>query len=373
MHKHKIPPELLSLILENLEDQNDLFTCTTVNRTFNAAATIVLWREPALNSASVFYRFAASLARTKESKGKLVRVLDLHRSVNSLVTDDWLSDIIIWTPLLDTLCIPMCDQISDKSMVKLAKYCPELTYLDVSRSRITYRTCHHLRFCQKLRYLSLGATRDLNEFALLPFGNSRIDCLRLNDCPWVSVAQTAQDICALHHLEDLDMINCRDVDDEFLLKLSIPDTDMKSFNPLPELVTFALSSSRSITDEGVMAFVRAHPKLESLTIYQSSITDRTINEIRVSLPNLSFLDLSYCDNITSRAVRRLIADNDKLEMIGLKGCLKVRSFDFVELGNSDYHPGIDRLTSTEMDIIRTSELNRLNKAQQLESSIHDGQ
>lgn len=372
MHKHLLPPEILSLILENLS-QADLFICTIVNHTFNVASTSILWRTPELRNASCLQRFAACLKRAKEAKGKLVRVLELQQSISAFVNDDWLSDVIIWMPLLDTLCIPYCLHLTDKSLVKLARYCKELTYLDLECSRITYRTSHHLRFCQNLRYLNLRANLDLIEFALLPFAHGRIEQLNLSDCPWVSATQTAQDICALQHLERLELINCRDVDDEFLLKISIPDTEMDSCNPIPELRTFALSSSRSVTDEGVMAFVHSHPKLENLTLYQSSLTDRSINEIRVSLPNLRFLDLSYCGNITGKAIRRLVADNDKLIMIGLKGCTKIKSIDFHEVANSDIYSGVDRLDYEDMASIRLGEWARLSKDRERETSCVEGQ
>jgi len=190
----------------------------------------------------------------------------------------------------------------------------------------------------------------------------------------VSASQTAQDICALQHLERLELINCRNVDDEFLLKISVPDTEMDSYNPIPELKTFALSSSGAITDEGVMAFVHAHPKLENLTLYQSSLTDRSINEMRVCLPNLRFLDLSYCANITGKAIRRLIADNDKLIMIGLKGCTKIRSIDFHEVTSSEIYSGVDRLDYEDMACIRLGEWARIAKARERETScVEEGQ
>lgn len=371
MNEHTIPPEILSLILENLS-QSDLFTCTIVNRTFNAASTSILWKAPEFRNSSSLQRFAACLTRAKEEKGILVRVLNLNQPVSAFVNDDWLSDVIIWTPLLDTLSVSYCMHLTDKSLAKLAKYCKGLTYLDLECSRITYRTVHHLRFCQNLRYLNLRANLDLIQFALLPFAHSRIEQLNLSDCPWVSATHTAQDICALHHLERLELINCRDIDDEFLLKISIPDTEMDSYNPIPELKTFALSSSRSITDEGVMALVHAHPRLENLTLYQSNLTDRSINEIRVCLPDLRFLDLSYCGNITGKAVRRLIADNEKLIMVGLKGCTKIRSLDFPEVVGSEIYAGVDRLDYEDMASIRLGEWARMNQVREREINCVDG-
>lgn len=346
-----LPAEILSLILRFLP-QPCLFECTVVDQRFHSAAIPLLWRAPELIWNTQFQRFMCCLANSRKPLGHWVRRFSVNVTLS--LTDEECLHVIKCTPQLEALIVEDSEFLTDKSISRLSDYCSELQELHLERADITYRSAHHLGRCKQLRKLTLRECPRLLPMTLLPLAACPLESLDLSGCKWLNVEDTAYDLRAFRRLRHLDLV-CSDRYDpnRFLRTLS---TDDDGSVALPDLVSFALTGRNEVDDASVIQFVELHPKLEDLTLMACAITDKSLKAI-CQLPNLLFLDISFCEGVTAEGVRKLLRNTECLMMLGLKGCGILKS-DFPELQSSRQQlwlagPMVDRFGRDDILLIRT--------------------
>jgi len=84
----------------------------------------------------------------------------------------------------------------------------------------------------------------------------------------------------------------------------------------PNLRKLFLTSIRTATDAGISAFTRRPGpcKLQSLDILGASITEDALNELLGKCPDLKFLDVSFCNNVTEESVATWRAEYEMLDV-----------------------------------------------------------
>ncbi|CAO3596864.1 unnamed protein product [Absidia cylindrospora] len=75
---NQLPPEILPLIVQNLEKQNDRYTCTFINKRFYLAANPLLWETANLCCNEPAQAFLTSLTTAQQSPGGHIRALFLN-------------------------------------------------------------------------------------------------------------------------------------------------------------------------------------------------------------------------------------------------------------------------------------------------------
>ncbi|KAI8384248.1 uncharacterized protein BYT42DRAFT_561878 [Radiomyces spectabilis] len=360
MRIFELPTELLSLILTFL-DQSDCYACALVSKQFYAASIPVLWRAPVLHH-SALAQFFHCLEQAQPKLGTFVR---LFRIDSPYVLDDRTCLLLLRSvPNLETLLIYESQDLTDKSLSQLSRYCPQLEELYLDGVNISYRSIHHLSLCRHLRKLTLQSCPNLLPITLFPLANCPIEYLDIASSRWLDAENTAFDLRSFHHLTHLDVVCCRSVCSRFLHHISTPHED--GTMPLANLRYFSVGGSDDIDDEALITFVQSHARLEQLTILMCAVTDLSLGAIQ-RLSNLRHLDISYCVGVTANGVRQVVHACPLLEMIGLKntGILKT---DFPEVDFSQQQPWsmgplIDRLEIEQVESVRVASIPWLTQPQ----------
>ncbi|KAK4517536.1 uncharacterized protein ATC70_000875 [Mucor velutinosus] len=342
-----LPREIISLICSLLK-QSAKYNCTLVNKEFHDAAIPELWREPNLSSTHLVKQLLKCLKLGKHQRGEYIRVVTLGFKV--ALSDDELLQLIPLTPNLEVLELRKADELTDKSIMQISKYCTQLKSFGITGAMVTYRSAHYLGQCLQLQKLTLASCPNLTPLALLPFGQLKIEYLDLSGCKWLNVVDTAQDLCSFQHLTHLNLVCCNVINMDFIHHLAATTC-------LPNLQDFSITGGTVIEDSAIIPFVKAHRNIHGLFLLECAITDLTLEAISVTLPSLHNLDLSFCRRLTSHGVRHLISGCSNLRLLGLKDCGIAQS-DFPEIPSSlfpaitENYPLLNTLSYIELGYIR---------------------
>lgn len=353
MKINDLPPEILALIFQVLPSQYDLFQCALTCKHFNEGAIPLLWRAPDLSQNNQFSKFVRCLTSSRKPLGHWVRRFKVDVDTHSIGDHDCIN-LVQYMPQLEEFIVENAERLTDKSICKLPEQCQQLQELQLERADITYRSAHYLGRCKRLRRLTLRDCSKLNSLTLLPFAECPLEYLDLSGCKWLNAQDTAYDLRAFHRLKHLDIV-CSDQGsmNEFMQHLTVDDETGQTI--IPALTSFSVTGRNQIGDDAVVQFVQLHPHLEYLTLMACAITDISLNAIQHHLPQLRFLDISYCEGVSQGGVRKLIQHSEGLEMIGLKGCGITPFAELLSnLSSSPRRPLIDRLGQVELAIIRSA-------------------
>ncbi|KAI8353641.1 hypothetical protein EDC96DRAFT_517140 [Choanephora cucurbitarum] len=339
----KLPREIISLICALLK-QPAKYSCIFVNRELYDAAIPELWREPTLVTTAPLKKLIRCLKISKHQRGEYIRTLKLGYKVS--LNDDELLALLQLTPNLEVLELRKADQITDKSIVHVSRYCNLLKSFGVTNALITYRSVHYLGQCLQLKRLTLAACSNLSPLALLPFVSHKIEYLDLSGCKWLNVLDTAYDLASFQHITHLNLVCCDTINMEFIHYITQQDC-------LVNLQDFSLTGGLIIEDSAIIPFVKSHPNIRGLFLLECAITDQSLDAIATYLPLLHNLDLSFCRRLTTNGVRRLINCCQNLRLLGLKDC-GITQTSFSEIPNTitENYPYLSTLSYIDLGYIR---------------------
>lgn len=366
----ELPREIISLFCSLLK-QSAKHSCIFVNREFHAAAIPELWREPVLASTNIVKQLLKCLKLSKHQRGEYIRVIKLGFKVT--MNDGDLLSLMPLMPNLEVLELRKADELTDKSIMRVSQYCPQLKSFGLKGALVTYRSAHYLGQCQQLTRLSLESCPNLTPLALLPFAELHIEYLDLSGCKWLNVTETAYDLCSFEHLTNLNLVCCDTISMDFINHLTT--NDRYHGKPcLTKLQDFSITGGTVIEDSAIIPFIKTHPNIRGLFLLECAITDQTLDVISRYLPFLHNLDVSFCGKLTQRGVRNLICKCPNLRLLGLKDCGITQS-DFPEIPSSVFpaitenYPHINTLSYIELGYIRA----RSHDQQQEQGEMDDAE
>jgi hypothetical protein len=309
------PIEVLFLVLNNIDQQSDLYQCALVNKTFYATANPLLWREPQL-VVSGTKRKETILFRLKQSfrlphkyclhstpLGHNIRKLDASQ-INRLQD---LRVVINNVPLVEELVIGI-EKLKDKDMERIALNCPPLkclsfnSYLDCSD-----RFFDPLRHCTNLRELSIYHSLG-SHLQLTPLQHCPLEKLRLHSYGFDSEYTKDTffgDVPTLTHL-DMDYM---------------PQSYYRHYQALPSRPHFPLLTDLRIANcqfhdnEAVVPFFKAHPLIRTLSLENMQINQAVMTSLATDLTHLKYLSL-----INHRRLPALTHRFHQVEKLTLRGC-----------------------------------------------------
>lgn len=178
--------------------------------------------------------------------------------------------------------------VSDSAMNVLATRCPHLLSIDLSG-------------CQEITDVSLS---------LLAQHCPLLQHIKLSGCPHVSdtgVQLIAQE--TKHHLLSLDLDECPAITDKTLLFLGYYCANISSLHLKNTRVTAGVLSK----------LLSSRFKLRELNVQGLPINDNFLFLLSRFQPYLEILDISFCYNITSQGIRKIILDEVFMQEIHLFG------------------------------------------------------
>lgn len=336
-----LPREIVSLICSLLK-QPEKYNCVFVNKEFHSASIPELWREPTLPTTYSLHQLIKCLNHSKHQRGDYIRMLKLDYTIS--IHDEELLSLLQLIPNLEVLEIRQAEQLTDKSIIPISKYCKQLRTLLIVGSPMSYRSAHYLGKCQQLQRLTLAACPNLTPMTLLPFAECAIEYLDLSGCKWLTASDTAIDLCSFTHLTHLTLICCDAISSDFLHRLT---------GALPQLQDFSITGNAVIDDDAIIPFLKTHTRIRGLFLLECAITDSTLEVIANYLPDLHNLDISFCTSLTPNGIRILVDRCQNLRLLGLKECSIARG-DLPEIPYDENEPFFNTLTFIELDYMRNN-------------------
>ena len=179
-------------------------------------------------------------------------------------------------PSLTKINLICCSQITNKSVIEIAKRCPLLTYINLSGrdSKITDKSIIEIsKRCTLLNYINLGYCPQITDLSIFSISKR---------CPLL----TNLNICGLK------------ITDKSVLEVA---------KKCPLLQYINLSNCSKITDLSVIEIAKRCPSLTNinLDLCCSNITDKSVIEIAKNCPLLTNINLREC-HITNTSVIELL-------------------------------------------------------------------
>ncbi|SAL97676.1 hypothetical protein [Absidia glauca] len=308
------PIEVLFLILNNIDQQNHLYECTLINKSFYAAANPLLWRAPQMAGGTkredtILFRLKQSFRLPhqhclhstplghnvrKLDASKICRLQDLRVVINNV-------------PLVEELVIGI-EKLKDKDMERIAIKCPQLKCLCfISPLDGSDRFFDPLRHCTNLRELSIYHSLG-SHLQLAPLQHCPLKKLRLYSYGFDNEYAKDTffvDIPTLTHL-DMDYM---------------PQTYYRHFQALPSrphfpvLTDLRIRNCRFHDNSTMVSFFKSHPLISTLSLKDMQINQAVMTSLATDLIHLKYLCL-----IDNRRLPALTNPFHRVEKLNIRGC-----------------------------------------------------
>ncbi|ORZ07459.1 hypothetical protein BCR42DRAFT_426300 [Absidia repens] len=340
---HHLPLEIISNIVEQLDDNKDRYSLALVNRFFYHETNPILWRSPTITSSSstgddnddeeantiTAIRFIVGVMEARHLVALQVRKLDLGDYIWS---DAELLLVTRRLSLLEELNINNGACLSNISLGCLPRHCPNLTSFRLADCHIDspalFQAFGDEDACRHLQCLDLVNCAPLSPEIVVPLLTCPLKqlSLHLDYARWTTATATSttiekivMDLPRLPHLTHLTLSN---ITDRFIQRLLTTASNTAAAS-WPHLVSFRLIRCLGMVgDTTLSGFLQTHRSLQHLTLSGGRFSDVVlVDTMARELPCLSTLDVSHTTTITAKGVHRLIWHGPStLHWIQLVGC-----------------------------------------------------
>ncbi|GAA5796366.1 hypothetical protein EDC94DRAFT_622618 [Helicostylum pulchrum] len=230
------------------------------------------------------------------------RVRNLNLSQCFYITDEGFKILIENMTNIESMDLNSCWLLTDKSLTLVAATCPRLVKLDLSN-------CRKISDVGIFKLLSEKATRGYPELSELSLSY----CKKLSDMTMSHLAE----FCS-NTLSTLNIQRCTRITDQGFVKWA--DTQF------PQLKALNLTDCSFLTDQAISHLVSAAPNLNRLSLsFCCALSDSAIEGL-ISLPELKYLDASFCGAAVSDVSIRALLNSNSIESINslnLRGCVRI--------------------------------------------------
>ncbi|ORZ05248.1 hypothetical protein BCR42DRAFT_456933 [Absidia repens] len=370
-----LPAEIISSILQHISDQDDLFSCSVVNRCFYKQTLPFLWR-----------RFTEGIHFDVEEGGQEEERM-APQSVDSLMQQQlphpmvkYVQEVELcsrWTetqlmqlmsrigPQLEKVTMFSGRLVSDTCLQALAYYWPRLTQLELHYHNVTPDFMMAIaQHCPQLRDLYFFGCPRLSPNIFAPLVETGIrdghapplEKLKIrpwdDNIPWTY--QTVLDLSQFAHLTSFS-INALA---EFMYDLITTIAVMEAWPHLTHLELTCVNTTARDDDEDddlLIPFIQTHRQLRHVYLQGFKLTNATLEAMATYLPDLTYLGLRFISLVTVRGVRRLVRDAWCLERMDLPYC-SIYYYEFPEAvyipDDDNDNENVSHLDQEGMDQIR---------------------
>ncbi|ORZ11443.1 hypothetical protein BCR42DRAFT_493988 [Absidia repens] len=316
-----LPTEIIARILHHVTSRRDLFTCALVNQWFYQTTTPILWRSLTFTSDEALVAFASTTLAHHPSLGHHVHHLQSGTYPNGITFDD-------------IVRIKTNHALTDSAFQHLIHVCPHLTSVRLENCGITQASLavliHHTG--PRLRCLVLKSCPHLCPDVYLPMllpvttndagGCPVLDTLEISAA---TTSWTNRALTALHQLSHLTRFAIDGAPSSFLRQLLLNDNVWA-----PRLTCLHIDNGYDLGDDDLLPFLKTHRLLQDIRLPAGQYTDATLDAMRLCLPALRRVDLSFTYAITRRGVRALVMGCPRLTFMDLFSCCGVEADQFPE-------------------------------------------
>ena len=239
-----------------------------------------------------------------------------------------------------------CQQLTDQGALCVSALTQLRVLILWGCKRITDATMSYLGHCTRLQNLNLGHCRTFTYAGFLQLSSlSRLQRLQLQHCYSLTDTTLIHMVRLLPELRSLDLTGNANISDRgmaavvqltqlkcLLLKQcrQITDTGLYSLSGLTHLQKLDLNNCSQLTDVG-LGYLSRLTQLRILHLGEcGKLSDRGIQTVSRQHPQLWFLHLSGCTQITDVGFASLVAIR-RLKLLSFSGCYKITTAAKLEL------------------------------------------
>ncbi|KAG1474163.1 hypothetical protein G6F56_000511 [Rhizopus delemar] len=315
-----------------------------------------LWKSPEIHNEKTLVRFISAINSPKRESWKYIHSI-LFRLC--FLTDEDFLAILPKLANVKELALWDASKLTDQSITEISHYCKQLKRFWLEDATLTHQSPLSLGQCQQLEEISFVSCRELTSRTLQPFVHLPIKSLSIRICNWLDAEGTAKDLRLFHHLEELNIQLCNAPLNDFFRYIAADDAGVPYLPLLQSIFLLIDFLAWEVSESAILPFLKSHTALRDVTLFHCTLTSKTFEVIAHHLPDLEFLLISNCLDVSAQAVRDVVNHCPKLYSLELVTC-KYTKDDFPELGYCG------SLSKIKWDII---DLNRIRAIfQQLNST-----
>ncbi|CCD24370.1 SCF ubiquitin ligase complex subunit GRR1 NDAI_0D00560 [Naumovozyma dairenensis CBS 421] len=357
---HKMPSEILHLVLDKLANRNELVYLLTVNKLWAEIIVKIIYYRPHLNKKHQLELFMRTMSRTNTET--IFDYRSLIKRLNFSFVGDFLTDeelmYFIGCSNLERLTLVFCKHITSAPVAAVLNNCKYLQSVDITGVKeISDDVFDSLaRSCPRLQgfYVPQAKTVTLNSLTNFIHHVPMLKRVKItanvnmND----ELVELMADKCPL--LVEVDITSSPNIHDSSLLKLFTKLTQLREFRIthnlnitdqfvlelykkvklLPSLRLIDFSSCDLITDRMIETLVLMAPKLRNVFVGKcSKISDRSLRSLAKLGKNLQTVHFGHCFNITDQGVRTLVQSCPRIQYVDFACCTNLTNRTLYELSD----------------------------------------
>lgn len=309
---HKLPSEILHLVLDKLTSKSEIVNLLTVCKLWALIIVKILYYRPHINKKSQLDLFLRTMKL--DLKDTMFNYRLMIKRLNFSFVGDYLYDDYLYYFVgcfnLERLTLVFCKHITSRPVAAVLTGCKYLQSVDITGIKEIYDDVFLTLAdsCKRVQGFYVPSASNVSFYALQMFTSS------------VSMLKRVK-------------ITSNTLMDDKLLEIMA--------DKCPILVEVDITNSVNVTDKGLIKlFLKLNQLREFRITHNSMITDRVFLELvkkLQQLPALRLVDFSNCENITDRTIEKLVDLSPKLRNIFLGKCSRVTDaslFNLARLGKN---------------------------------------
>lgn len=357
---HKLPPEILHLVLDRLNPKSNFVNLLTVCKLWALIIVKFLYYRPHINrkgqlelflrtmgcpSTKTVFDYRLMIKRLNFSfVGDYIHDKDLYNFVGCSnlerltlvfckhITSESVSSVLNNCKYLQSVDITGIRDVQDRIFETLATSCPRVQgfYVPMARSVTLHALDNFIIHAPILKRVKITMNNNMND-DLVNLMASKCPLLvevDITGSPNVHDESLINLFMKLPQLREFRITNNLQITDKIFLELA------KSLDQLPALRLVDLSSCENITDKTIEKLVSLAPKLRNIFLGKCSrITDASLFSLAKLGKNLQTVHFGHCFNITDQGVRILVQSCPRIQYVDFACCTNLTNRTLYELSD----------------------------------------
>ncbi|KAK3326143.1 hypothetical protein B0H66DRAFT_147851 [Apodospora peruviana] len=344
---NRLPNEILIAIFVKLSSPADILRVMLTCKRWARNAVDILWHRPSCTT----WDKHKSICQTLSFENPYFAYRDFIKRLNLATLADKVNDGSVM-PLavctrVERLTLTSCKALTDSGLIALVQNNSHLLALDISGDEniteasinaiaencrrlqgINVSLCTNIsnesmirlaQNCRFIKRLKLNGCQQINNAAVLAFADHCPNILEidLHQCQQVANESVTRLMAKSQSLRELRLANCEVIDDYAFLSLPANKT-------YEHLRILDLTSCQQLTDRAVEKIIDVAPRLRNLVLAKCRhITDAAVYAISRLGKNLHYLHLGHCGHLTDDSVKRLVKSCNRIRYIDLGCCVNL--------------------------------------------------
>ena len=357
---HRLPSEILHLVLDKLSSKRDIVNLMTVCKLWALIIVKILYYRPYINKKEQLELFLRTmqLPATKtvfdyrlmikrlnfSFVGDYIYDKDLYnfvgcRNLERLtlvfcknITSDPVSAVLENCTHLQSVDITGIKDVQDNVFNTLAQSCPRVQgfYVPIAKS-VSFNALHNfITHAPMLKRVKITSNNNINDelVELLADLCPMLVEVDITGSPNVHNESLIKLFLKLNQLREFRITYNSNITDKFFLELS------RNVDALPALRLVDFSSCENITDKTIEHMVNLAPKLRNVFLGKCSrITDNSLFHLARLGKNLQTVHFGHCFNITDQGVRVLVQSCPRIQYVDFACCTNLTNRTLYELSD----------------------------------------